>query len=333
VLDEKRIDNLQDEIKLLKGELKNSLASVRDYLLNMELPSSEFSTILAALSGDAPNTQKMAADSDVSNKGEDMPEPNFDEEKPEEEAGLTDELDQPGENEDLLDFEEPGKEEEVSEELPYQDALDKEDDMMAEDLLPEETEEAEDTLLPEDEAIETEEVTTPEAELPMEEAHPSEYDRLINEATQGIPKVNMLANLISWVAKAKQDIGNEELPTFLEVYGISGHLSPELKDIIMRLAEVAKDCPDNATDSEIWSQSMLSLHGILTGGDAPMNPVIPSWVDTTDEAVKSLEDEIIEIDKAKEKSAKLKLVFPTGNGKSKEFCIDLTPEDSDNGSA
>ena len=159
-----------------------------------------------------------------------------------------------------------------------------------------------------------------------------EYDRLLTEANQGIPKVNMLANLINWVARAKQDIGYEELPTFLEVYGISGHLSPELKDIIIRLAEIAKDLPDNTTESEIWSQSMLSLHGILTGGDAPQNPVIPSWVDGTDEAESSLEEEIIEIDKAKEKSAKLKLVFPNGNGKNKEFCIDLTPEDN-NGAA
>ena len=47
---EKRLETLQEEIKLLKGELKHSLASVRDYLLNMELPSSEISNILATLS-------------------------------------------------------------------------------------------------------------------------------------------------------------------------------------------------------------------------------------------------------------------------------------------
>src|SRR4030042_5293854 len=101
--DEQRIDNIQDEIKLLKGELKNSLASVRDYLLNMELPFSEFSTILAALSGDSSNAHPLGADGDFANKPEDMPEPNFDEEKPEEE-GLTDEMEQPEEDDNLLDL-------------------------------------------------------------------------------------------------------------------------------------------------------------------------------------------------------------------------------------
>ena len=43
------------------------------------------------------------------------------------------------------------------------------------------------------------------------------------------------------------------------------------------------------------------------------------------------EEEIIEVDKNKEESpVKLKLVFPNGDGKNKEFCIDLNPEvDSD----
>jgi hypothetical protein len=76
---------------------------------------------------------------------------------------------------------------------------------------------------------------------------------------------------------------------------------------------------------------MLSLHGILTGGEAPQNPVIPAWVDATNEGQLSLEDEIIEIDKNKDKAAKLKLVLPDGDGNSKEFCIDLTPEGNGNG--
>jgi hypothetical protein len=327
MIDESKIDGLQDEIKLLKGELKNSLASVRDYLLNMELPSSEFSTILAALSGENATPEKMISDSDLADKTEDMPEPNFEEEQPGEDANETP---QPDEDENLLDFEEPRKEEEKPPvELPAEDELETE-----EETLPEDEEVSEE--LPEDEEIETEDEELPEEEelpleepeLPLDEEQLEDYERIINEANQGIPKVNMLANLISWVAKAKQDIGYEELPTFLEVYGISGHLSPELKDIILRLAEIAKDLPDNTKESDIWSQSMLALHGVLTGGDAPMNPAVPSWVDTNNETESSLEEDIIEIDKAKDKSAKLKLVLPSDDGKNKEFCINLTPEDS-----
>jgi hypothetical protein len=70
---------------------------------------------------------------------------------------------------------------------------------------------------------------------------------------------------------------------------------------------------------------MLSLHGILTGGDAPLNPAIPSWKDALKAEEEDTDDEIIEVDK-QDKPVKLKLVFPGGNGKDKEYCLDLTPE-------
>ena len=38
---DKRVETLEDEFKLLKGELKETLSSVRDYLVNSELPASE----------------------------------------------------------------------------------------------------------------------------------------------------------------------------------------------------------------------------------------------------------------------------------------------------
>ena len=107
MVEEKRLDNLQDEIKLLKAEVKNSLASVRDYLLNMELPSSEFSTILAALAGDDANPQKMNVDSRVSDDKDGTPNPEYIPEKPGNiEDGFPNESGQPGEYEGLLDFEE-----------------------------------------------------------------------------------------------------------------------------------------------------------------------------------------------------------------------------------
>lgn len=337
--DEKRLEILQDEIKLLKGELKNSLASVRDYLLNMELPSSEFTTILAALHGDTP---KMATGAEISSQGADLSEPDFDMEKPVDE-GLTDESTPPAEDENLLDFEGPQEEkplpklpnEDQFEDLMPQDSMLPEEEISEE--IPEEETAAEDSLQPEDEAVETEEeeeipeeieeAETAEEPVPLEEIQFADYAPSLDEDDQGIPKVNLLANLISWVSKAKQDIGVEELPTFLEVYGISGHLTPELKDVIIRLSEIAKEHSNDAEYSEIWSQSMLSLHGILTGGEAPLNPATPSWVDGTD-ADLSFGDEIIEVDKNRDKSARLKLVLPTETGDEKEFSIDLTPEDN-----
>jgi len=350
--EDKQIETIQDEIKLLKGEVKQSLASVRDYLLNMELPSSEFSTILAALGGDG--QQKVTIDGSIANAignkaAEALAEEPQDAVPAEQstEESDEDEAEAVPEDEDLLDMENPMGEESgmASDESQVGDEEDfsPEDSLLSPDeteLSPDETElSPEDTLEEEtvgdddefsepEELFEEGETTTPEPEMSEEEEQPVDYDRITTaEVSSAIPKVNMLANLINWISRAKQEIGYDQLPMFLEVYGISGHLSPELKEIIIHLAEISAERPEVLNNAEVWSQSMLSLHGILTGGDAPLNPVIPSWSEAVSEA-EPTEDEIIEVDKHKESPAKLKLVFPNGDGKSKEFCIDLNLEEN-----
>jgi hypothetical protein len=332
--EDRKLEVIQDEIKLLKGELKQSLASVRDYLLNMELPSSEFSTILAALGSDG--EQKITMKGTFAPPQENPPAEPQDElaETASEGAGeetIEDESETPAEDEDLLDVANP---------------LGEESDTLSDDGLMGEDEgiSPEDELLSPEDAIKDEEfgepgeldeedgTTTPESEMSAEEEQPMDYDKTTAEMSSAIPKVNMLANLINWVAKAKREIGYDQLPTFLEVYGISGHLSLELKELILHFADITAERPAAANNADVWSQSMLSLHGILTGGDAPLHPVIPSWSEATSE-VEPAEEEIIEVGKTKEAPVKLKLVFPNGDGKSKEFCIDLNPEvDSDESS-
>jgi len=166
-------------------------------------------------------------------------------------------------------------------------------------------------------------------EQPMQEEEPMQYEKTTDDINLSVPRVNMLANLINWVARANKEIGRDQIPTFLEVYGISGHLSPELKEVIIHLSEITEEDSEASSSTEIWSQAMLLLHGILTGGDAPLHPVIPAW---NSEEKATVEDEIIEVDKPKDKSVKLKLVLPDEDGVDKEFCINLTPEaDGGNG--
>ena len=121
------------------------------------------------------------------------------------------------------------------------------------------------------------------------------------------------------------------MPLFLEVYGITGHLSPELKDVILHMADITSEQLTEASASEIWSKLMLELHGILTGGDAPRYPVRPFWNDNEEEeeeeeeiqpVVAEVEEEKPE-DKPKDKPLKLKLVLSKGDDEEKEFCIDL----------
>jgi hypothetical protein len=323
---DKKLESLQEEIKLLKGEVKSSLASVRDYLLNMELPSSEFSTILAALNADG-TSQKVTIDGNLANTMRTKPEEPGTEETEKEmqdevEEENTDELEQPAEDEDLLNVEEPTTDE--TEELSDENLVDEDESLNPEDTLPPQDETDEDDEL--DTSDEQDEAITPESELPIEEEQPMENEPTTTDVSLLTPKVNMLANLINWVARAKEEIGYEQIPTFLEVYGISGHLSSELKEVIIHLSEITRERPEVANNAEVWSQAMLALHGIITGGDAPLHPIMPSWTDNAGE-IQPVEEEIIEIDKTKEKPVKLKLVFPDGNGKSKEFCINLSPEE------
>ncbi len=338
--DTKKIETLEEEAKLLKGELKQSIASVRDYLLNMELPSSEFATVIAALGGGGDGEQKITIKGNFSappDTGHGRPAQ--EEQTTEEEEVLEPESELSPEEEEAFEPEsELSPREEAFEPAsglsPGEEAFEPESALFPEGELTDQDEYLglAPELLSEEEPDEQEESLMPESELPVEE-EPMEYGNINAEVSQSTPKVNLLANIVQWVAKAKREIGKEQLSTFLEVYGISGHLSPELKEVILHLADITSEQPAAANAAEVWGQSMLSLHGILTGGDAPLHPVKPFW-DDGDNEIQPSEAEIIEVEAAKPKDipVKLKLVFPNGDGKSKEFCIDLNPEMEDNGS-
>ena len=329
---EKKLDTIEEEMKLLKGELKQSLTSVRDYLLNMELPSSEFSTILDALGNNGEASQKVTIDANIANNKEqptdevdDAIEEIVEEEVPEPEDELSLEPNDilspeaiaTSEHEhlgglatepDMVESGEPvGLVEPMDNERPdFEDSNNELDDI--------------------GEKEDTDDFYKPPRRKPkpiVEEDSFMEYDNSTAEQSS-TPRVNLLANLINWVARAKKEIGSEQLSTFLEVYGVSGHLSPELKEAILQLCEITGEQLDAANRADIWSQSMLSLHGILTGGDAPLNPFKSSAFGTESEEL-PVEEEIIEVDKPKEQPVKLKLVFPDSDGKSKEFSVDLSP--------
>jgi hypothetical protein len=314
---DKKLETMQEELKLLKGELKQSLASVRDYLLNMELPASEFSNILEALgSGEG---QKVTMSGSLGTPAENKPAEEALQEiiEPEPETLSADE--------NLIDVEEPPEDQSGAPEEVNLDSHDEEPALEGTMFVGNDSEEEEHPEIPDT----PEKIPGLEAALPTPGENPSvDFEGVSGEADLATPKVNMLANLISWVARAKKEIGYEQLPTFLEVYGISGHLSLELKDVIMQLAQITAERPEVANDPEIWSESMLSLHGILTGGEAPLHPVLPFSAETDEETPTDGEEgEEANEETPEEPPMKLKLVLPTGNGKSKEFCINLTPDE------
>ena len=341
--DTKQLQNLQDEIKLLKGELKNSLASVRDYLLNMELPSSEFSTILAALgdSGEQRITMKGSFSAPPENKPKPVEEPqDMQEETLEEYLEEPEESEHSGEADELAGEEEaPVDEGPFAEDTKRDEPRDFSEESFPEEPYPADTGQIEELPeqsyeeLPEQEPEmepeldqEDDYATMPEAGLSEEEEFAMDLENQTAELNPSVPRVNMLANLINWVSRIKSAPSLGALGTYPCQRSL---FSP--KDVILHLAEMSTEQVDAPSNAVVWSQAMLSLHGILTGGDSPRYPVIPSWSDVSSQLDEN-EEEIIEVDKARE-PVRLKLVLPDGNGQSQEFSIDLNPHAESNGSS
>jgi hypothetical protein len=162
-----------------------------------------------------------------------------------------------------------------------------------------------------------------EEKLPERSREVNEVNEMKGEAVHATSQVNLLANLIRWVSVAKKDVGIEQLPIFLETYGIGGDLPPELKEGILRLADVIEEKTADVDGADAWSRLILELHGILTGGGAPLLPP-SSFLGSTDES--QLEEQSEGVDAANE-PVRLKLVLPGGDeGQEREFSITLTPD-------
>ncbi|MFC1967490.1 hypothetical protein ACFLV2_02510 [Chloroflexota bacterium] len=300
----KAVEALEDEFKLIKGELKETLSSVRDYLLNSELPASEYSAILQALGGGATSTMsgKLSIDKDAF-----LPQPPPPPaEEPHNEASDAKGSDGSGGSGA------GGGADEGTEYIEEDEPIDLDEPAMAE---PKMSEEAIPEEMPMEMPASAEESYSPRPELTEPAA---EYRPAMEDPDQSTPKVNLLANLTHWVANAKRELGSEQLPAFLEVYGISGHLSPELKEIIIHLADITSEGSQEASVAEIWSKLMLELHGILTGGDAPLHPVRPFWGE------EETAQEEPEVEEKPKKPMKLKLVLSNGE-EDKEFSLNLDP--------
>jgi hypothetical protein len=217
---EKQLQAIEKELILLKGELKQTLASVRDHLLNRGLPETGFSTITSKPGNGGGQPVKMKS---------------FSPKSPTDES------------------------ETVSDSAPSEEVQSEIEATFGEiDPF---------LVIP---------------ELPSEDT-PSAYQPAGRELDKSVPGVNMLANLIGWISSARREIGDEQLSTLLEIYGISGHLSLEMKDIILNMAAITSEKSGENNSAESWSHAMLALHGILTGSNAALNPMKPRWNETNDE--------------------------------------------------
>jgi len=113
--------------------------------------------------------------------------------------------------------------------------------------------------------VEVEELPEPPAsELPEQQEPPleeeDETEQVAEQETAQVsplgPQVNLVGNLFRWVSVATKEIGNKQLPTFLDIYATSGNLSPELRGVILRFASVVEEQPSDARAAGVWIRLM-----------------------------------------------------------------------------
>ncbi|MFH1651015.1 MAG: hypothetical protein ABID87_02765 [Chloroflexota bacterium] len=322
---DKKLEMLEGELKLMKGEVKETLSSVRDYLQRAKLPTNDTVLIPASdneqlrpvvVSGGVVSggtvvapPQTSAAPAATPSRGSNI----YGDESPSvigmpaapaapAGVGSTRRARHAEPREDVLEMEVPAAAPQTTAAVPlmeetfpeYEDYDDGED---------EEIDIGSDGVLPDFGPV----TPGPEAGPPT-------------------PQVNLLANLIRWVASTRQQIGPEQLPTFLEVYGVTGNLSPELKEVILQLVEITSGQEDAGNTADVWSRLILELHGILAGGGVPFlsGKGLPRM---QDDLAAELEAELAEETRPEVRPLKLKIVYPGGtDGAEKEVTIDLNPE-------
>ncbi len=143
---------------------------------------------------------------------------------------------------------------------------------------------------PAEDAVAAEEPPTPQAEQPADEREPArprvvrvqqtapaagqESERVgISAAADVDPAfgpldANLLTNLMRWVGSVKRRLGASQLPGFLEMYKLTGHLPPVMERLILHLAELDA-LPDESYDQiftlDDLMDSLLQLHAIVYG--------------------------------------------------------------------
>ena len=95
---------------------------------------------------------------------------------------------------------------------------------------------------------------------------------------EGKLDMNLMANLMRWVGSVKSRLGVEGMRSLVELYGLSGHLTPALENAIVRIAGLSV-LPDES-ERHVFTvddliDACLQLHGINYGsGRLPVGPEV-----------------------------------------------------------
>ena len=287
---EKKIEQIESDLKMLKNEIKLGVMSVHDYLINMKTSPMDDSKI--NLGPDEETLMNLGGGLDMGEKKEIAPAiPAF------KSSNENEKLKQTPQQDSLKAQPPKNKTEQPSADSSIQRKA-------SPDLARTEPNQGLDPFnYPQEQQMQREKAPY----LPQNPA-PAVF------ASQDI-QVNAVANLIGWVSAVKQRLSPDKLPIILEVYGICNELPPKTKKLILRLADLVAEQPKIESGPEVWSQLLLQLHGILMGnfstgtGEQKQN--------TSEERAVPEKDE----SKLNDMPFKLKLVLPVGDDDTRELNI------------
>lgn len=256
---EKRVEELEGEFKLIKGEVRQSLSDIRDYVLGGDLapqpvPLGQEGRADVPPFSELPSPLPQAGDL----AGEPAAYEEFEEVVDEALPAAT----------EVPPVEGPGSQEKppVASEEPQPEVPQAEEKAVVPDVPA--VEGADTTpVKPQDLwGEEAEEEKAKEASDDDGLRETGKEEKMIGDARGSILQANQLPNLIRWVSAAKREIGSAQLPTFLEAYSVRGYLTPAMKEIILHLAVVVAEGSAEPSSADVWSRLTLELHGILSDG-------------------------------------------------------------------
>jgi len=275
-LDE-QLETLENEFKLIKGEVRQSLINVRDFLLAITLPPPQ--------EGE-PDAFTQEPDRVAENAKPDADPKTDSNTTPPEMSGLPPEM--------------SGPPSEMSGPPPVE-SMHQESEL--EEPLTAASQEPMDEMYPPDSPVWPKAPSVPPRRAPIPpSAHPGNVSKDVDrvpesvgeakghifseegahnkpqtgeestgEAVGPFSKVNLLTNLIRWVSMAVRELGVEKLSVFLDVYALGGNLNQELKEQIIHLAEVmtdhsVKEFADGGRKEQISEQLERYLQLHILGG-------------------------------------------------------------------
>ena len=257
---EERVDYIEGEINLIKGEIQQALVELKDMVTVMETRVKEpESQVIEIRQGASLAVDEGAKSEHTENRA--VVELK-DKEQPAEDEEVTEEQEEEAEPVAELEEEPPEatNEEEAEPPLPPPSQLEADQQSIPEDVMPAPSDSPQDldSLLPDLGSSQYPKPAEGYTYTPIPSQPPVEVRAL---------DIHSVANLIRWVGGARPRIGLDQLRILLEIYQSTGHLPDTIEELILeaaRLRAVAEGSEGQGFTLEEFIDSLLQLHAIVS---------------------------------------------------------------------